>query len=277
MENSQTYSGGAPIAERPRMKKATQLVKESWAIYKGDFKNFAYLALLIGLFSFLTSLFSVFNPEGKQDVNPAWWIYIVVVVLAYIVISIWGGVALVYKAVHNPEKLTVGQAFNHSKSKVAPVFWTGILSGLIILGGFILLIIPGIIFAIWYSLAENVVIAEGLKGWAALKRSKFYVKGYAGSIVARGLVAGLMVGLPIWIIEVIISALIPAVIPGSAGLIITLFLTITLSSLAAPMGILVSYLIYDNMVQIKSPGATGEAPQQSYVQHQPPVVPNPIS
>lgn len=235
------------------------------------------MALLIGLFSFLTSLFSVFNPEGKQDVNPAWWIYIIVVVLAYIVISIWGGVALVYKAVHNQERLTVGQAFSHSKTKVAPVFWTGILSGLIILGGFILLIIPGIIFAIWYSLAENVVIAEGLKGWAALKRSKFYVKGYAGSIVARGIVAGLMVGLPVWIIEVIISALVPAIVPGSAGLIITLLLTITLSSLAAPIGILVSYLIYDNMVQIKSPGTTSTTVPQPFDQHQPPVVPNPIS
>ncbi|MDB5178572.1 MAG: hypothetical protein JWN01_515 [Patescibacteria group bacterium] len=47
-----------------------------------------------------------------------------------------------------------------------------LLAGLIILGGFLLLIVPGVIFTAWYSFVGYVVVDEGLTGRAALRRSK---------------------------------------------------------------------------------------------------------
>jgi hypothetical protein len=50
--------------------------------------------------------------------------------------------------------------------------WTQLLAGLIIVGGFILLIVPGLIFSVWYAYVSYVVFEEGLTGMAALRRSK---------------------------------------------------------------------------------------------------------
>jgi hypothetical protein len=52
------------------------------------------------------------------------------------------------------------------------VTWTQLLAGLIIIGGFILLIVPGLIFSVWYRYVPLVVVDEGLTGMAALRRSK---------------------------------------------------------------------------------------------------------
>jgi hypothetical protein len=47
----------------------------------------------------------------------------------------------------------------------------GLLFALAVIGGFILLIIPGIYFAIRFSLSVHALVIEGHRGTAALKRS----------------------------------------------------------------------------------------------------------
>jgi hypothetical protein len=46
------------------------------------------------------------------------------------------------------------------------------LSMILIMIGFVLLIIPGLVLATWYWFAMTVVVLERLSGYAALKRSK---------------------------------------------------------------------------------------------------------
>ena len=40
------------------------------------------------------------------------------------------------------------------------------------MGGMILCIVPGILAAFWFALATQVVVIEGVAGFAAMKRSK---------------------------------------------------------------------------------------------------------
>jgi hypothetical protein len=51
------------------------------------------------------------------------------------------------------------------------------LTTLAVIGGFILLIIPGIIFAVWFSLASYIVIDQQVDAVEAMKRSKALVRG----------------------------------------------------------------------------------------------------
>ena len=63
---------------------------------------------------------------------------------------------------------------------------------LAIMGGMILCIIPGIIFAFWFMLAQHVAVLEGISGSEALGRSKVLMKGNYGTGFALGLVVGII-------------------------------------------------------------------------------------
>ncbi len=82
---------------------------------------------------------------------------------------------------------TVKEAISAAWSRFGSVLYTGILSGLFILLGFILFIIPGIYLMFKYYLAMPVVVLEDVKGRAALKRSGFLMKGNMGIAFVLGI------------------------------------------------------------------------------------------
>lgn len=84
----------------------------------------------------------------------------------------------------------INQAFN----KIWPALGATLLVGLIVFGGFLLFIIPGIIFASWYSLTFFVMFDENLGVTASMKRSKELVKGHVIEIIGAYLAGGLMSG-----------------------------------------------------------------------------------
>ncbi|MBQ6103157.1 MAG: hypothetical protein IJL06_05740 [Kiritimatiellae bacterium] len=67
-------------------------------------------------------------------------------------------------------------AFRGAVSRWWPMIWTGLLAGLVLIGLTLLLIVPGIIWGIYYSFLVPVV-AFGLSGTEALAESKRLVKG----------------------------------------------------------------------------------------------------
>lgn len=75
-------------------------------------------------------------------------------------------------------------AFRASLPRVVPLILTWILMVAIIMVGFVLFIIPGIYFAIWYGLSQYVVIIEELSGMSALRRSKQLVHPQRGTFLA---------------------------------------------------------------------------------------------
>ncbi|MBI5644603.1 DUF975 family protein [Candidatus Kaiserbacteria bacterium] len=86
-----------------------------------------------------------------------------------------GTIALFLKAHESPERAEVSQLWHPQR------FWTylatTILLGLIIFGGMILLIVPGIIFALMFQFATYVVIDRGLGSIDALKESLRITRG----------------------------------------------------------------------------------------------------
>ena len=65
-----------------------------------------------------------------------------------------------------------------------PIVLAGILAGLATLFGFLLLVVPGLIFLAWFSLATIAIIDENLRGVEALKRSKQLVQGRVVEMLA---------------------------------------------------------------------------------------------
>ena len=61
-----------------------------------------------------------------------------------------------------------------------------------VMGGMILLVIPGIIAAFWFSLTTQVVVVERVSGVAALKRSRNLMRGNVGTVFVLGIVLGMI-------------------------------------------------------------------------------------
>lgn len=68
-----------------------------------------------------------------------------------------------------------------------PWFITSILVGLILMGGSGFLMIPTIIFGVWYWLAAPVVVYEGKWGLSAMRRSRTIIQGFWGNVFSYGL------------------------------------------------------------------------------------------
>jgi len=93
------------------------------------------------------------------------------------------------------QPVTAIEAMRHAFARLAPLVWTSILAMLAIFGGFLLFVIPGIYFAIWFGLSQHVVVLEGLGGPAALGRSKRLVHAERGKFLALLLiVTGISIG-----------------------------------------------------------------------------------
>ncbi|MDB5334803.1 MAG: hypothetical protein JWN70_422 [Planctomycetaceae bacterium] len=87
---------------------------------------------------------------------------------------------------------SVGDSFKFAVPRVLPLLWTWILLFLVILGGYLLCIVPGIIFSFWYALVTQIVVLEGPYGWEAMKRSKALMKGNMGNLFLLGLIVFLI-------------------------------------------------------------------------------------
>ncbi len=217
----QAFAGmtsGAPLPVAAELPKSKQILKESWAIYKNRFKTLITIILIPAtcylLFILLGALIAAItggllkqSPGSIQVLAIVGIILAAIAVIFFIYLYVWATVAQLYAIKDQTEGIGWKESFKRSRPKINPFFFTGLLNGLAVLGGMILFIIPGIIFALWFSQSPYIVIEEGLNNTAALKRSKYYVKGrisqifgklfYVG-IITFGIYIGLMIILAIF-------------------------------------------------------------------------------
>lgn len=93
--------------------------------------------------------------------------------------------------------ITPLEAIRLGLRRIGPLIWTSILMGMAIFGGLLLCLIPGILAALYFGLAQHVVILEDTSGIAALKRSKTLITPYLGTFLILGVILtiiGAMIG-----------------------------------------------------------------------------------
>lgn len=108
-----------------------------------------------------------------------------------------------------------GEAFEMSKPYFGRLFLVSLVVGLIILGGLILLIIPGILFGLWYMFASYIAVdSKEMSIGQVLKRSKQLFKTKPGLPVVWILLGvALSIGLSLIMlpITVVLSAISPVI------------------------------------------------------------------
>lgn len=99
-----------------------------------------------------------------------------------IVVSIFASVAFVSAIGRGTD---FGASYERGVKLFWAAIWVGILNGVAIIGGFVLLIIPGILLMIWLVFSNFTLVLEDKRGIKALLASKEYVKGFWWAIVGR--------------------------------------------------------------------------------------------
>jgi len=139
------------------------------------------------------------NPTQEQAMAAtfgAMRISLPILLLAVYVIAPITNAAVVY-AIANAyleKPVSVGGSFKRAFQRILPLIGTWILVGLAIMGGMLLCLVPGILAAFWFTLATQVVVIEGVGGFAAMKRSKQLMAGNIGTVFVLGLLLGLING-----------------------------------------------------------------------------------
>jgi len=176
------------------LKTATELIVDSWDLYAKNWRKFLPFIIMIFLptlilsaLGTITLYLSVYLPSSSLASN----IIILLVFAASLVFAIWVTTALA-RTMFNcllSKPTQWRETFYTSSNLIWPVILASFLVGLSVIGGTLLFIIPGIIFAVWYSFTSYAVIFEGAKGLDAIAAIVFgllnYMLSYALAFLIR--------------------------------------------------------------------------------------------
>lgn len=132
------------------------------------------------------------------------------------------------------ETPTPGDAFSYGFGRLGSILLVGILVALIVLGGLILLIIPGIIFGVKLLAALPALVVENQRGTKAISRSWSLTSGHFWRVLGAYLVAAIIAG--------IVSGILTS-FGGSNWFVRAMFASIA-SIITTPFTALVLVLIY---------------------------------
>ena len=159
------------------------LLDRSFKIFKEKF----YVFLGIISFPLVFSILSYFIRSYHKNL-----ILSLSVSIALFIVSYWSGLACLYVIKDREEKIGVRESFKRAWFKLFPYFWIIILAALASLGGFILLIIPGIIVGVSLIFVSFILISEDLRGMDVLLKSRHLVKGRWWPVFGRLLLIGIL-------------------------------------------------------------------------------------
>ncbi|MBA3723719.1 MAG: hypothetical protein H0W89_02365 [Candidatus Levybacteria bacterium] len=180
--------------------------KESWQLFKQTFLSYLKLigigiVLLIGLIILgliivtpltislggaMPGFFS--NPSPLQIIGLILMVVLgigsaAVFIIFFLFLSI-GGIFIIA----NQKRLSVGELFTRAKPLIVPYLFASVTVGFVTTGGWFVLIIPGLLFSLFFIFVSYIVVLEKKRGIAALKRSYALVKANFWKVVGRILI-----------------------------------------------------------------------------------------
>ena len=207
------------------MKTPIEYIKEAWRIYSKK-ENFVFFAKIMAVVVVLTSAigFLISYFYSSNDWQNAGF---VVLTLISIVIGLWSQTAKYFAIIKmgNSEK----EIFILGYKNMCRYFLISFVVGLIILGGAVLIVIPAIIFGVWFSFSTFLVLDKNLGIKVALKTSKAMVYGRFWKVLGRSFV---------FLIFTFLISLIVVIIPYAGSFLV---------SFVSPLFILPFYLLYKDL------------------------------
>jgi hypothetical protein len=238
---SQQQPPQAPISSLPG---SFAILKEAFSIYRKRFGTLITLSFLPILVTYIaTFLWSdIFVFVSKIPIIII-ILGIVLIVLMSMIIEALVQVALIYAVKDSQENIGVIESYRRGWHKILPYLWVTFLTALIVMGGFVLFIIPGFLFAFWFGFSVYVLVSENLTGMDALLKSRDYMKGKFGSVAWRLFVVGVIFFAFSLMINFIFGILGIKMVESIGSFLLNL--------LATPLLVIYSFLLYSKLREIK--------------------------
>ena len=190
----------------------SEIIRLSWQNFRHHLRQYSEFMLIILLIGALSTAYGISIMTAVKEVT-------LTLVLMSGLLSI--PISLVYSVVQLAfidftAKTLQGKPAKVSESlligahKLIPFIWVSLLVGVIVFGGTLLLIVPGIIFSLWYLFATMQLVVDGTRGYAALKASRSLVIGRWWGVFWRVAVPTafyyLVIQFVIWVIFLILGS-----------------------------------------------------------------------
>lgn len=216
---------------------AMDILKKAWEIYQRKFWLLIGISALPAALALVGAMFfgggAVLAGKTAPHISSALGAgglalaFVFLIIIIYV--GVWSSVAEIVAIRDHTENLAFKETFTRARPFISQFFFTNLLTGLAIMVGFVLLIVPGIIFALWFSQTAYIVICEKLYYTTALKKSKSYVNGRLWEVFTKYLLIGVVVyG------SVILTSFIP-------------LLSNVLSFALAPLMLVYAYVLYQHL------------------------------
>lgn len=234
MEQTENFQPQAVVAISQKLPPFSELFKQALDFYKQRVRLVWMVCILPVVALVAAELLREVSKSGSG-------------VLAFVgaIINIFASLALLNIATDTEEGIpnTVGYYYKQGARVVLPFIWAGILGSLAVMGGALLLVIPGIIISVLISFWAYILVKEGRRGFLAACMSWYYVRGFWRAVLWKGIVLGFT----------IILAMIPFIIVTAFFEKLGNILTILFSYLVmSPFAMFYSYRIYNSLKGIKS-------------------------
>lgn len=167
-----------------------ELISQSIQLFRLKFNLLVKVVLLPSLVNSLLvfGFSSIFNP--KMDTLPNFLssvpLYgLVLFFLLFIFTALWAQAGLIYAIIHLKKDFTLTQIYRQSFHFILSQLLLTLLSGLIVFGASLLLIIPGIILGVVFSLSFLVLYSENETPIRSLLKSRYYLTGHLKAYLQR--------------------------------------------------------------------------------------------
>ncbi len=99
------------------------------------------------------------------------------VVIFLMTLGVWILLTRITGNIVAQQKINLDELSRKTMELLWPVFWVGLAVTVIQVVGFVLLIIPGVLFLVWYGFAEMEVVINEQRGLTALRESRALSRG----------------------------------------------------------------------------------------------------
>ncbi|MFA5753927.1 MAG: hypothetical protein WC905_01015 [Patescibacteria group bacterium] len=253
-EGSAISSGTGLSAAKPKLTPAWQMFEGSVKIWWANLKKFAMLYVWGFAFALIPlaaglAFFGLNQITGLRANIFFSILSFLVFVAAFLLIIYFTtrsyiGMFLLVKDDYVGQERKI---FKETKKWFWPYIGLTLLTTLFIILWTCLLIIPGIIFSVFYSFAVYAMFFEDKRGMAAIKRSVQLVKKYWWAVFGRVCLLCLIA----WAFMVIISAPLSAVAEDSLFFSIWNAIVQVINILVGPIALIFSFQMYRDLVKIK--------------------------
>ena len=231
-EDQSTPPEHTPQGTARNLRSLDELFNDAFEVYKerfGTFFGIIFLSLLLVVTTVAVvaaiGLALSFVFPGKKQALVA--VGVLIGSIPFFAAVFWGMAAFVFSVTDST--LGIKEAFGKGWRSVWSFVWLYSIMGFIITGGYLLFVVPGVIFSVWFAFCQFILARDNVRGMDALLRSREYVRDMWFEVFGRLAV--------VWLASLFLGA-----IP---------FLGPLLSLLFAPFVMVFTFLIYEDLAGIK--------------------------